>query len=376
MTYLDNAATTFPKPEVVYETMDRGMRELSFNAGRGSYSASMKALDAIDTTRGHLGKMVGVSASRVVFSSSATEALNQIIMGLDWVEGDVVYVSPFEHNAIMRPLHRLEQVAGIKIRVIPFDKTTWDLDFEEFEIELSTNRVRAVFVSQVSNVTGFKLPYECVFSAARKRGAVTVLDSSQSFGILPVVTTDVDYVVFAGHKSLYGPFGVAGFIITGNHQLGVVKAGGTGSDSLNLAMPEELPGRFEAGSPNIVAIKALDAALTWAASCDIRGHEERLTKALIESLDAIPKVRLFVPRSKYDEVFSVVSFGIEDYESSDVGMILDEDFDIAVRTGYHCAPLVHDFIGSRAYVGTVRASIGYFNTLEDVDRLAKALESL
>ena len=376
MIYLDNAATTFPKPEIVYKAVDEGMREYSFNAGRGAYAASRLACKAIDATRRKVGLLARTPNSHVVFTSSATEALNEIIYGLCLGEGDVVYVSPFEHNAIVRPLHRLVSSCGVVMKLLPFDERTWEFDESEFKAQLSVDRVKAVFVSHVSNVTGYVLPYQAVFSCARAAGAVTVLDASQSFGVLDVDASISDYIVFAGHKSLYGPFGVAGFIMNGEHRLAPVKAGGTGSDSLNPEMPSEIPFRYEAGSPNVVAIKGLSAALDWLKVEDVKGVEEDLTRYLLQAMAELPSLKMFLPQVPDVNLFSIVSFVVPGYTASQVGEILDEEFDIAVRTGYHCAPFVHNFIHSREYYGTIRVSIGYFNTRDDIDKLIQALQSL
>lgn len=373
MIYLDNAATTYPKPESVYRAMDFGMRNLSFNAGRGTYEAAREACRVIDKTRVLMAELAGCRPDHVVFSSSATEAMNQIVLGLNLEHGDIVYISPFEHNAIVRPLQRLITTVGIDLRLIPFKMDDWSIDVQAFKSELTVCQVKAVFVSQVSNVTGLMLPYQIIFDLARRSGAVTILDASQSFGILDADLSLVDFVVFAGHKSLYGPFGVGGFISTGNIVLDAVKAGGTGSDSLNPDMPDVMPGRYEAGSPNVVAINGLAAALEWRKMVDIRKVEDELCRYLIAKLRGLSSVSLFLPEGRVDDVFSIVSFSVAGYKASEIGEILEESFGISLRTGYHCAPFVHDLIQSRGFYGTIRASIGFFNVADDVDALVDAL---
>ena len=374
MIYLDNAATTYPKPEVVYEALDDANRNHAFNAGRGSYGAAAEASAVIEETRDRVGALVGAPASSVVFTASATDALNQIINGLGLRKGDTVFVSPFEHNAIIRPLHLLQEKEGFEIKVIPFDAETWEFDEDSFADMLAMSKVKAVFVSQVSNVTGYILPYDRIFNTSSEFGAISILDASQGLGVIDVDAANVDFVVFAGHKSLYASFGVAGFVARRKYDLSVVKAGGTGSDSLNPEMPESYPSRYEAGSPNIVAVYGLNAALKWREGKNIEKEEQALTDYLVDQLETLDNVIIF--RGEDIRPFGVVSFAVEGYTSADVGTILADEFDIAVRTGYHCAPLVHDFIESKEFGGTVRASLSCFSTKQDVDSLISAIESL
>lgn len=373
MIYLDNAATTFPKPDVVYEALDRANRS-AFNAGRGAYNASVEAYGLMEKTRALIGEVLDVSKSSVYFSSSATEALNQIIFGIPFKEGDVVYVSPFEHNAILRPLNLAVETKGILIKVIPFNTETWEFDRDKFRKEVLMNNPRAVFVSQVSNVTGYILPYDEIFNVAKECNSLCILDAAQAFGVIDIDASKIDYVVFAGHKSLYASFGIAGFIKLGLDVLDVYKAGGTGSDSLNLKMAKNGNERYEAGSANIVAIAGLKAALQWRRTVDTYDHIFNLSKYLTSRLREISSVRVIAP----DKItpFGVISIIVEGYSSVDVGVILNDEFDIAVRTGFHCAAFAHVFLGTINSGGTVRISLNYFNTEQDVDQLISALETL
>lgn len=228
----------------------------------------------------------------------------------------------------------------------------------------------------MSNVTGYVLPYKEIFELSKKYNSINILDASQGFGIVPITNKDnINYIVFAGHKSLYASFGIAGFIKLKSDILRQSIFGGTGSDTMNPNMPSNVPDGFEAGSPNIVSISGLDASIDWINSVDIYKHENELTSYLIDKLKKIKNIHIFIPNN-IDKIFGIVSIGIDGYSSDDVGNILDDEFDICVRTGYHCAPLIHDFIGSLEYNGTVRISLNYFNTKNDIDILIKALESL
>ena len=374
MIYLDNAATTYPKPEEVYKALDYANRNLAFNAGRGSYKESKKVSDMIFETKQLLADFTGCSYDQISFESSATEALNLIINGINWSEGDTVYVSPFEHNSIIRPLYYVKEKVNINIEVIPFDKKTWSVDFEALENLFAMNRPKAVFLSHISNVTGFILPYLDIFKQFKKYNAITVLDSSQAFGTIRGKIKYTDFLVFAGHKSLYASFGVAGFINFDNLHLEIVKSGGNGADSLNHRMPEMGGSRYEAGSINSVAIVGLNASLRWLVKHDIYKHEKELTNYLIENLEQLEKISLYLPEKK-DDIVGIISFNVNGYNPSDVASILSEEYDICVRSGYHCSPFVHNFIDTEKMLGTVRVSVSFFTKKEEIDLLIEALRT-
>lgn len=375
MIYLDNAATTFPKPEQVYVALDKANR-LAVNTGRGSYKCAREASEIKESVRKKILKLNNVNNGNVVYTSSATVALNDLIFGIELKENDYVYISPFEHNSIIRPLEELRKRKKINIEILPFDKDTWEPDYEKINDIFAIHHPASILLSQVSNVTGYVLPYKEIFELSKKYNSINILDASQGFGIVPITNKDnINYIVFAGHKSLYASFGIAGFIKLKSDILRQSIFGGTGSDTMNPNMPSNVPDGFEAGSPNIVSISGLDASIDWINSVDIYKHENELTSYLIDKLKKIKNIHIFIPNN-IDKIFGIVSIGIDGYSSDDVGNILDDEFDICVRTGYHCAPLIHDFIGSLEYNGTVRISLNYFNTKNDIDILIKALESL
>lgn len=375
MIYFDNAATTYPKPEEVYTALDRANRSLAFNAGRGEYKQSTEAFNLIEDTRKKLAAFIGASSRDVVFTSSATEALNIIILGMGIENGDTVYVSPFEHNAVIRPLKNLQKEIAFEIRILPFNKKTWKPEMDKIVNDFSLYKPKAVFISHVSNVTGYQVPYAEIFEAAAKYSPINVLDAAQSFGVLhPNNINNVNYLIFAGHKSLYASFGIAGFFKFKNDELKVVKAGGTGSNSLNPEMPAEKPYRYEAGSPNIVAIAGLNASIDWINMVDIESKETELYNYLYNKLLELDNITTYTPVG--EKTFGIISINVEGYSSEDVASILNDEYDICVRAGYHCAPYVHDFIGSKDNGGTARISLNYFNTLEEIDILVEALQSL
>ena len=370
MIYFDNAATTYPKPQCVYDALNEGSRKFMFNAGRGSYNAAKETFKMIDATREKVASIISTYKDKVIFTSSATESLDNIIYGLQLKEGDNVYVSPFEHNAVIRPLKSL----NVNLIIIPFDKKTWQLNVEKLNDTMLLKKPKCVIISHISNTTGFELPYEEIFEKSKKFGSINVLDSAQGFGVYPIDKKNIDYLVFAGHKSLYGIFGVAGFLKLGNDELKPYKIGGTGSDSLNPSMPNELPYRYEAGSMNSLAIYSIFSSIDFLKKSNFAEKKHDLSKYLIKSLRKLNNVIIYLPNNYVSR--GIISFNVEGYSSDEVGTILSEDYDICVRTGYHCCPYIHDFIDSKKYTGTVRVSLSGFNTKKEIDELIEAIKEL
>lgn len=380
MIYLDNAATTFPKPECVYDRVNTIQRTIAVNVGRGGYSAASEAMRIVDETRLLLASFVGAaSPDCVVFTPSATLAANEIIYGLEWDSYKNVYVTPFEHNAIARPLNTVNERYGVNVRLLPFDPQTQAVDMAALEQAFAMNPPDYVFLNHVSNVTGAVVPIKEIAEKAKEYASVVIVDGSQSVGILPINLkgTDIDFLIFAGHKNLYSSWGVGGFLANTSYKLRPVLAGGTGSDSLNLKMADAYPDGFELGSPNIIAIASLNTSLKWLDQVGINSIEEKKTsltqKLTCGLLEAGATVYLPSGNAKHT---SVVSFNIPGYEPNEVGTILSEDFDIAVRTGFHCAPYIHKWIGTLDTHGTVRVSVGYFNTEADIDALIAAVTDI
>lgn len=384
--YFDNAATTYPKPERVYEAMDKANRHLAVNAGRGSYRLAKKASSIIEETRKNILKIAGAEeVAEVVFTPSATLACNQVLGGIDWKKGDVIYVSPYEHNAVMRVLHLLQQQYELEIEELAIEPETLRMDVEKIRYQFSKRPPKAVVMSQVSNVTGYIIPWQTIAKEAKQYEAVVVVDGSQGLGLVPVQlrNTAVDFYIFAGHKTLYGPLGVGGYINNRGKGLKHLLAGGTGSDSLNLEMPEGITG-YEPGSQNIVAIagllEATEEILSWEMEEQKLSEEQKLCGYLVERLKKIPGVILYPSNNMSDlegeQRTGILAMNMEGYKAADVGVILDEDYNIAVRTGYHCAPLIHKYLKDEDYAGVVRISIGRFNTKEEMDCLVKAVEEI
>ena len=388
MLYFDNAATTYPKPEQVYKEMDRLTRECAVNSGRGSYKKAENASAVINETRKKVSEFMGAeNAEDVIFTSSATEAANRVLRGYGFEENMTVYVSPYEHNAVMRTIEALRKEKKFKIKVLETDEKGY-LNLDDIEYQFMCDEPDFVCINLASNVTGYVLPVERVADMAKEYGAIVLADAAQAAGNIEInlKETNIDILIFAGHKSMYGLFGVGGFITNSrifdrDKNITPVIFGGNGEDSLNLELSERGISRYEVGSPNIAAIGTLKTAIDTIEK-DLSGTQERenrLLKYLIEKLEDIDGIHIFQKPETEEEFqnhIAVLSIGFEKYMSDDAGTILDGEYDIAVRTGYHCAPLVHDVIGSKRYGGTVRISMGRFTTKEDVDELVAAVRDM
>lgn len=347
-------------------------------AGRGGYRAAKQASKIISDTKQEIAKLLHCEGvADVVFTASITQAMNQIINGLKIDNTSIVYISPYEHNAVARTIEAVRERTGCKIQLLPLDETTLEVDLKKTNFMFHENRPNVVISTVISNVTGYRLPVEKIFTMAKEYGSITIADAAQAAGLI-----EIDYrafganiIAFAGHKTLCGPFGIGGFVIEKSIRLDHVLTGGTGSDSLNLKMPEESPNRYEASSENIVAVAGLNAALKWLKN---NPHETKiieLTEYLINRLSENEKVTVLgLPDNT--KLHGIVSFVVDGYDSNDVGAILDEEFDVAVRTGYHCAPYIHDYLHDKDYAGTVRVGIGPFNTKQDIDDLVSGIDSL
>ncbi|NBJ99210.1 aminotransferase class V-fold PLP-dependent enzyme [bacterium 1xD8-48] len=377
MIYLDNAATTFPKPVAVYDAMDKMNREGAVNAGRGSYKLAQEASKLITETKDLLRRLVyaDISAS-VVFSPSVTIAMNQIVNGLRMREKAVIYLSPYEHNAVARSVHEAAKKKRFIVKEIPINSNL-EIDLDKMKYEFAKDKPEAVFCTHVSNVTGYILPVKEIFQESKKYNCVNILDSAQSMGLVEIHVNlmKADIIAFTGHKTLYGPLGIGGFINVSGVPLDVFISGGTGSDSLNLEMPDGKESRYEASSCNIVAVAGLNAALKNIDPMLCLKREKELSDYLIEKLSSMKEIKVYLPGNQKQHV-GIVSFIVEGFNSEDIGTILDEDFDIAVRTGYHCAPFIHKYLKDSRTLGTVRVGLGQFSTTEDIDKLLLAITDI
>lgn len=370
--YFDNAATTFPKPECVYTAMDQFARICGVSIGRGQHSLSSKAAYIADETRELLQELFHASNKKVVFTNTATEALNIIIRGINIPKGANVYISPFEHNAVTRTLHYLQKQNNFQIIQLACSKDTYQIDIDGVAAQFKSDKPFCVIASHISNVLGAIAPIESLFSEAKKYDAITVTDMCQSAGLIDtnIASSDFDYAVFAGHKTLYGPLGISGFITSFPRELPPLIIGGTGIDSANQDMPDDIPVKYEAGSHNSTAIAGLNASLKWLLENGMDNiHQKELMyyKKLCNLLSSYDNIKLYLPENG----IGVVSCDFDGYSSSEIGQVISKK--IAIRSGLHCAPLAHKFIGTFPS-GTVRFSVSYFNTDHDFEVLEEMLD--
>ncbi len=381
MIYLDNGATTYPKPECVYQAVDSFGRTGAVNAGRGAYGAARKANEMIRHVRQMLLSLCDArEQAEIVLTPSVTIALNQIIHGRHWQAGDVAYVSPYEHNAVLRPLHQLcQDHRGICLRELPLT-ADGAIDMERTAQLFAEMPPTFVAVTAVSNVTGYILPFADIFRLSRQYGAFTLLDAAQAMGLLKLRFAQIkaDAIAFAGHKTLYAPFGIAGFLLRNGADLQPFLAGGNGIHSLSLDMPSYMPQKLECGSMNTVAVAGLEASLQWLAAQPVapKKQEDMLMAYFLPRLRAVPGIHVYAAPGGLSQQAGVVSLNVDGWKANELGAFLDYDHDIAVRAGHHCAALIHRHLQDEPFGGTVRVSLSVFTTKEELDCLLNALHQL
>jgi len=371
--YLDNAATTYPKPECVYQAADEFYRRYGGNAGRGANPLARKSEELIVDTRVMLANWLGApSPERVIFTPSATIALNLAILGIKPRPGDTVYVTPFEHNSVLRPLEHLRQTVGVMVREMPFDRRTMACQLDRLTAQFRANPPALVCATQASNVCGIMPPVIEIARFARESNpnVVVVVDGAQVAGLYPLPLDNglIDTYVFSGHKSLYGPYGAAGLVLTSEWRPATILFGGTGTLSESVQMPTELPSAYEPGSHNVWAIAGLKAVLEWLRETGreaIVAHTLELAKQLRDELERLPGVQVYAPPGR-ESWCGIVSFNVEGVRPQAIEAALGAR-GIAVRGGLHCAPWVHRWMGTMERGGTIRASLGYLNSADDIE---------
>ena len=377
MAYFDNAATTFPKPETVYQSMDQFQRQTGGSFGRGNYEFSNSAKGMVDDTRKAIKQLLHCPAKQVVFEPSATISLNIIIQGIIQKGARNIYISPFEHNAVTRTLHHYKKKGQIKVEELAVDQKL-NYDIQRIRFQFETTPPDFVIVSHASNVIGLVAPVEEVFSLAKEFHAITLLDMAQTAGLvdLDIGKEIIDFAVFAGHKTLLGPTGISGFVMKPGIELEPVFFGGTGFDSANQDMPTSLPERFEFGTMNTVGIAGLNASVKWIlqqgvdalAAAEAENRNKLLT--LLREYDYVSIIGDIDGR----DYVGIVSCVIDDISSDIAGQLFSER-NIAVRTGLHCAPNAHKFLKTFP-AGTIRFSVNSFTPDEDFVVLREALEDI
>ena len=375
MAYFDNAATTYPKPEEVYSFMDRFYRECGASVGRGHYSLSRSTAQMVAETRSLIQDLLHCPAKQVVFTPTATIALNMIIQGVINAGAKNIYISPFEHNAVTRTLHHYEKNGQISVYQLSVSQDL-SYDLARIPYQFDANKPDFVIVSHASNVCGLVAPVEDIFSLAKKYSAITLVDMAQTAGLVDcnIGLTTFDFAVFAGHKTLYGPTGISGFVMNPEIKLPSVFFGGTGYESANQDMPDSIPEKFEMGTQNTSGLAGLNAALHWNRSQSIQeiwNREQEHRRRLLDLLSDYWFIQIIGnnPAQTYVGIVSCLIDGI----SSDSAAGIFDRCGISVRTGLQCAPLAHQFLGTYP-AGTIRFSVSYFSTDEDFEELRKALD--
>jgi cysteine desulfurase family protein len=377
MIYLDNAATSWPKPESVYQTMDEFLRKKAGSPGRGSHSMALAAGETVEEARRLIARLINApEKERVIFTFNCTDTLNLGLKGL-LRPGDHVITSCIEHNSVARPLRKLER-QGVKVTRLPPSPDTGVVSAQDIEAAI-TRETKLVVVIHASNVTGVIQPIAEYRKVTRRHNLIFMIDAAQSAGKYPidVQADNVDLLAFAGHKGLLGPAGMGGLYIGNRVDLDSLREGGTGSYSEREEQPVVLPDRYESGTLNSVGINGLGAGVKYifGEGLDkIRAYERSLTDGLIEGLSNIPGLTLYRAKDGSKQA-PVISLNIEGYEPAEVGVILDQAFDIKVRTGPHCTPAAHKILGTYP-LGTVRLSPGCFNTVEEIDITVQALAKI
>lgn len=380
MIYLDNGATTLRKPECVKEALLEAMASMG-NSGRGVHDASLYAGRTIYRARESLAELLGAAApEQVAFTANATESLNLVLGGL-FGPGDHVITTVCEHNSVLRPLYRLQ---GVELSVLPVkaeageERQAGILAYDELESLLRPN-TKALIITHASNLTGNITELERAAAFTKKHSLLLIVDAAQTAGTVPMdmERMEIDVLCFTGHKGLYGPQGTGGVCVRPGLSIRPLKVGGSGIHSFDREHPSEMPAALEAGTLNGHGIAGLGAAARWLLETgveQIRAREQALLRRFVDGVKEVEGVTLY-GNPDLDRRTGIQSLNIRDYDSARVADWLYEDYGIAVRGGAHCAPLMHEALGTREQ-GAVRFSFSYFNTEAEADEAAAAVREL
>jgi cysteine desulfurase/selenocysteine lyase len=373
--YLDNAATTWPKPESVYQAVDHCLRTMGANPGRGGHSMARAASMLLYETREALAELFGITdANQLVFTHNATDAISMAVFGII-TPGDTLVTTAMEHNAVARSV-RIAESRGAKVIIIPCSPDG-RLDMVAMAAAVR-QKPKAVVMSHASNVTGSIMPVSNVGELTKRFGVTLVVDAAQTAGVeeINVNAMGIDMLAFSGHKGLLGPQGTGGLYVREDIAVKPLRAGGTGSLSESDVQPEFMPDRLESGTPNTPGIAGLKAGVEFILTTGraaIQAREAALTRQLLTGLESIAAVRIYGRPGMKDRT-AVVSFTVEGVDCGQLAHALDRDYGIACRSGLHCAPWAHQALGTLR-TGTVRFSPGYFNTEEEIEQAIAAVRA-
>lgn len=377
MAYFDNASTTFPKMKKFYSETMKIYSEIGINFSRENNEVSQRMLNLKEDLKNNIREIFCLKRdSEIIFNASATFSLNEIIQGLNYDNIKNIYISPFEHNSVYRVLKKIEKEKDININIIKFNK--FELDLADLNLKFLSKKPDLVILTHASNVFGNILPVEKIFELAKQYQAITILDTAQTGGVLDFsnIINYTDYLVFSGHKNLYGPSGIGGFIINDKKiSLTPLLYGGTGIKSEDIDMPEELPERFEAGSPNTLGIIGLKLATDELLEIGI----ENIYNKKKENLNRLYKILMefdedITIHSNLDNNIGIISITSKYHSPQELELYLRE-YDISIRRGLHCAPIAHRHLNT-SKEGTIRLSVGYFNKEEEFKILEEALQEI
>lgn len=378
MIYFNNAATSWPKPESVYQEVEQFFRNSGMNPGRSGSAETLDSARMIFKTREKIANFFSINDSaNLVFNSGATESLNTVLKGV-LKRGDHVISSKLEHNSILRPLERLKTEKEIEVDYINLDLESAEVDYQSLKNAVRDN-TRLIVISHASNVLGTVNDLQKIGGFAAAENILFLVDAAQTAGVIPIDVDKmkIDFLAVPGHKSLFGPPGVGALYVRDPEMLLPLKEGGTGTNSLSITQPEIMPDYLEAGTLNTPGIVGLGAGIKFIQNQGLKNihqQEMNLLKKLIEGLTSLPQVRVFGKKDINNRT-AVTAFNLEGCSSNQLAFKLQHDYDIQLRGGLHCAPLLHKFLGTDSQ-GLVRVSPGYFNTESEVNRFLNLLENI
>lgn len=376
MIYLDNSATTLKKPAAVIEAVTKALHQLG-NSGRGVHEDSLKSSEVIFRTRQSLCRLFnGENARQIVFTSGATESLNQAIEGVH-SGNDHVITTALEHNSVLRPLYRMQQEKGLELTIISADQQG-RLNYSDFEAAIKEN-TKSIIITHASNVTGNVVDLEKISALCQKHGLYLIVDASQSAGILPidVQALKIDLLCFTGHKSLYGPQGTGGLYVRPGISVRPLKVGGSGIDTFNPQHPANFPTALEAGTLNGHGIAGLGAGVDYLLEQTLEKlnqKTQRLTWLFYEEVSKIEDLIVYGDFSTKDRC-PIVSINLGNRDSAEISDLLSYEYGIATRSGGHCAPLMHEALGTKEQ-GVVRFSFSSFTTEVELWKAVEALQKI
>lgn len=376
MIYLDNAATTFPKPESVYDAVMDCMKNYCANPGRSGHKLAIKSAREIYDARENIAKLFNIdNPMNIVFTNNATDSLNLAIKGIVST-GDHIITTSMEHNSVIRPIKALEKL-GVENTIVQCDKDGF-LDVKDLEKAIKPN-TKLIVTTHASNVCGTLIDIKTISEIAKFHNILYLVDASQTAGVYNIDLKEVyaDMLAAPGHKGLLGPQGTGILYIREGLNINILKEGGTGSKSEDLFQPDLFPDKYESGTHNTPGIAGLNEGVKFILKegiNKIKEHEEELCRYMLERLNEVPNIKIYGTKNA-NERASVIAINIGNMDSGEITFLLDSEYDIATRSGIHCAPLAHKTLGTFEQ-GAVRFSMGYFNTKEEIDKAIEALKEI